>query len=736
MGTSKENTSIKFAGFGSFKGVYLPSVLTIFGVIMYLRLGWILGNVGLFETLLIVTLATSITLLTGLSISAIATNMQVGGGGAYYMISRSFGIEAGAAVGISLFLAQTIGISFYISGFSESVQGFFPHIAPVYISIVSLIIITFLALVSADIALKTQFLIFLVIIASLISLFLGGTPEGGFIETNTPLENTVSFWPVFAVFFPAVTGIEAGISMSGDLKNPAKSLPLGTILAILSGYVVYMAIPIFLNSFVPREVLLNNTMICRDVAMIRQLILVGIWGATLSSALGAILGAPRTLQALARDRIMPTFLGLGFGKEDTPRIATATSFLIALLGLILGDLDTIAPILSMFFLTSYGTLNTIAALEGLIGNPSWRPTLKISWTISFAGSMLCLMAMFMINPGATFISIAIIGLIFAIMVKRQLNSRWSDIRRSLYLMLARFSIYSLADSESDARTWRPNVLVLSGPPIQRMYLIELADALTHGKGFMTVTSIIGENNLAEQRKIDFEKSIRNYLKERKIPALVDVQTASKVHNGMKNVINTYGLGSLVPNTVILGVSEERGDLESFADVIKFIYASKKNLIIVREGNLKKAPILHANKRIDCWLGGQRDNAGLMLTLGFLLQTSPEWRGSELSINSLVRKEEERESSLARLHEFLKGARLAATPKVLVADTEKGFIEGTIHNFSLQSDLVFLGMKPPDEGETVDQYTEYYKNLLLKTEDFPMLVFVLSAEKISFREIFN
>jgi amino acid permease len=210
--------------FGTFKGVFTPSLLTILGVIMYLRLGWVLGHVGLLTTLVIVTLATSITFLTALSLSALATNMKVGGGGAYYIISRSLGVEAGAAIGLPLYLAQALGISFYIAGFSESVVQVFPQSDATTVGLVTLVGLTALVYFSADLALKSQFIIMAAIAASLVSFFMGGPVEAvGTPADAAPLAR-LSFWPVFAVFFPAVTGIEAGIAMSGDLKNPAKSL--------------------------------------------------------------------------------------------------------------------------------------------------------------------------------------------------------------------------------------------------------------------------------------------------------------------------------------------------------------------------------------------------------------------------------------------------------------------------------------------------------------------------------
>lgn len=727
-------------GFGTFKGVYLPSVLTTFGVIMYLRLGWVLGNVGLPATLLIVTMGSAITFLTGLSISATATNMKVGGGGSYFMISRSLGLEAGAAIGVPLFMAQAVGISFYIAGFAESVHNLFPQVPLIVTGIVSLLMLTALAYISADVALKAQLFILTIIIASLLSLFMGGAPVKGF---NTPAVSSLTsapFWVVFAVFFPAVTGVEAGISMSGNLKDPSRSLPWGILAAVLTGYIVYLAIPTFLFFVVPgREILISNPMIIKEVAFAGEFIVLGIWGATLSSALGVLLGAPRTLQALARDHVVPTFLGRGFGPQDTPRIATAVSFLIALTGIILGDINAIAPILSMFFLTSYGILNLIAGLEGLIGNPSWRPTFKTPWPLSLLGAALCIAAMFMINPGATFITAFIISLIYYFMTKRELNVRWSDIRRSILLFLARFSIYRLENTDPDARSWRPNILVLSGAPTQRLYLIQLADALTHGKGFLTVASILSETAVTEERADNLEKSVKEFLRKRHIPALVEVNTASSVIAGARELVRTYGLGPLAPNTFLLGGTEKRENFVEFAELIKLLYQSRRNMVIVREGETIKQTDDKSNdksKQIVVWWGGKRANAGLMLALGYMLQVSPEWKGAKLTLKIIARNEEEREKTLEHTEKFIAAGRLAAEVKILVAHIDEDIISTTIRRFSQEADLVFLGMRPPEPDESPQEYAVYYEGLIKCTKKFPPSALVLAAENIEFNEIFT
>jgi len=169
----EEKTRSQGYQFGTFKGVFTPSVLTILGVIMYLRFGWVLGNVGLFQTLLIVTVATGITFLTGLSISTLATNMKVGGGGTYYIISRSLGVEMGTAVSLPLYFAKALGISFYIAGFSEAIVAFAPSLSVKVVGVVALCALTALSYISANLAMRVQFLILAIVGGSLVSFFMG-----------------------------------------------------------------------------------------------------------------------------------------------------------------------------------------------------------------------------------------------------------------------------------------------------------------------------------------------------------------------------------------------------------------------------------------------------------------------------------------------------------------------------------------------------------------------------------
>ena len=397
-------------GLGTFGGVYTPSILTILGVIMYLRFGWVVGNVGLIGTLIIVTLSTGITFLTALSVCAIATDRVVRTGGAYYMISRSLGIETGGAVGIPLYFAQALSVALYTIGFAESVIEVFGGLNQLYVALVVTILVAVLAITSASVAIKAQYFIMAGIVLSLVSFAFGRPLEATDVELWGAAESVSEpFWSVFAVFFPAVTGIMAGVNMSGDLKDPVKSIPSGTLAAVGTGYVIYMVLPILLAGRADASTLIAEPLIMQEMSAWGPAILIGVWGATLSSAIGSILGAPRVLQALARDGVLPrwmTFLGQGSGKTDEPKIGTAVTLVVAVAAVCIGDLNLIAPVLTMFFLTTYAVLNIAAGIEGFLQSPSYRPTFRVHWALSLLGAIGCLAVMFLINAVATVVAAA------------------------------------------------------------------------------------------------------------------------------------------------------------------------------------------------------------------------------------------------------------------------------------------------------------------------------------------
>ncbi|MEO1521476.1 MAG: Na-K-Cl cotransporter [Cyanobacteria bacterium J06633_2] len=726
---SSISTSIKEeGGLGTFGGVFTPSILTILGVIMYLRFGWVVGNVGLIGSLVIVTLSTSITLLTALSVCAIATDRVVRVGGAYYMISRSLGIETGGAVGIPLYIAQALSVALYTLGFAESIVEVFPGLSQVGIALLVTLFVAVLAITSASLAIRTQYIIMAAIALSLLSLAFGPSlPEVQAQALSIP-DTEESFWGVFAVFFPAVTGIMAGVNMSGDLKEPTRSLPTGTLAAVAVGYVIYMVLPAILAFRVDTGNLLNDPLIMQQISFWGPAILLGVWGATLSSAIGSILGAPRVLQALARDGVLPRslkILGSGSGKSDEPRIGTAVTLFVAAAAVCIGDLNLIAPVLTMFFLTTYLVLNVSAGIEGFLQSPSYRPTFRVHWALSMLGALGCISVMFLINAIATVIA-AIVSLgIFFWLQRRELEATWGDARRGLWMALLRTGILQLAQ-EDDAKNWRPHILTLSGSPSRRWSLVEFANALTHNRGLITVSSVLPSGSRDMGRQADMEATIRDYLERRGVRALVRLTTASDPFEGALQLIETYGIGPIVPNTILLGDSEAPERRESYCNLIAETNRARRSIVILRENEQKQ---FGSYKRIDIWWGGIQGNGGLMLLLADLLRNTIAWRNADIMLKLVVSDDAAADAAYSNLNEMIQNIRIDAIPKVIVANGRP--FDEILQTSSSLADLVFLGMASPD---VIDHYPDYYEALQKRTVNLPTTAFVLATADFAFTDV--
>ena len=733
--TEGETDAEGVPGLNTFYGVFLPSLLSIFGVIMYLRLGTVVGYAGIVGAVAIVILSSMITFITGLSISATATNSQVGGGGAYFMISRAFGIEIGSAIGLALFLAQVIGLSFYIEGFSESVTFLFPFIDSILLEEGTLIALTILAMVSANAALRTQLLILFLIVASLLSVF-AGTPDLAANVEPTFTEMDLTFWGAFALFFPAVTGIEAGFSMSGDLKNPRKSLPVGTISAVVTGVVVYLLLCWFLWANVSMEVLQKDSMILLHMSRFKSLVVLGIWGATLSSAIGSLLGAPRTLQALAKDGIVPRFLSTVHGKAKEPRYAIAATFLIACVCLYFGNINVIAPVLSMFFLISYAMLNLASGIESLLDNPSWRPTFSTPWYISITGAALCLFAMLMIDSGATFIALFLVGVIYYAAKRKNLSKEWEDIHQGALLFFARFAIYRLANQNTSVRAWRPNFLVFSRSPTHRPRLIEFASSVTNNKGFLTIASLLSPELSDHEKAQRMEELIQDYLAKKKIQSLVEVNIAENILEGMKKIVTSYGLGPIAPNTIVIGSSFKEEGLAMVTGLIYHSAALGKNIVIFKERDEEK-PQGKTKQTIDIWWDDtHRKNNDLMMVLAHMISDAPAWKSHEVGIKCVVPNENAREQRLEYFKTFFAKSRLEVNAKVLVVPEEQTFAPETIPMFCSNSTFLFIGIAPPDTETPQEEYAQYLQKLYRSVKSIPQLAFVLNSDEIMLNKIFT
>ena len=729
-------------GLGTFGGVFTPSILTILGVIMYLRFGWVVGNAGLIGTLIIVTISTSITFLTALSVCAIATDKVVRAGGAYYMISRSLGIETGGAVGISLYFAQAVSVALYTIGFAESVVNAKVNIFGLsisiqdwglnqtYVALIITILVGILAITSAELAIKAQYFIMAAIALSLLAFVFGSPlPDVEPQWLASPPPTALPFWTVFAVFFPAVTGIMAGVNMSGDLKDPIKSLPTGTLAAVGTGYVIYMILPIFMAMRADAASLINEDVFVMQETAVKGFgftMLLGVWGATLSSAIGSILGAPRVLQALARDGVLPpflSFLGKGHGRSDEPRNGTWVSLAVAIAAVCVGDLNLIAPILSMFFLTTYLVLNVSAGIEGFLQSPSFRPSFRVHWSLSLLGAIGCLAVMFLINAFATVCAAIIVSGIYIWLQRRELETTWGDVRRGMWMALIGQGIFQI-EEQDDPKNWRPHILVLSGAPQKRWSLIELADGFSHNRSLMTVSSVLPSGSRDLKQQLNLEKTIREYLQKRGVRALVRVVSAKDPFEGAVRLVETYGLGPLVPNTVVMGDSEQPERREAFCNAIAEIHNSQRNIVIFHENQQQKFGF---RRSIDVWWGGMQSNGSLMLLLAYLLRTDINWRNAKIYLKLVVPDQEAAAAAKENMSNLSQNLRIDVIPKVIVAEGRS--FDEILYSSSRKSDLIFLGMARPSQN-----FAQYYEKLQDRVSDLPSTVFVLAAPDFAFGEV--
>jgi len=668
--------------FGTFNGVFLPTFLTIIGVIFYLRFGWVVGNAGVLGALAIVVLAHVITISTALSMASITTNMEVEGGGAYFLISRSLGLEIGGSIGIPLYLSQVISVSLYILGFIESVKMIFPDVNSTILSVAITIVIGIVSAVGADFAVKMQYGIFGIILLSLGTVLISGDYSQVPVSLGS-YAGSGNFWMTFAVFFPAVTGILAGVSMSGDLKDPRRNIPTGTFYAIGVTFLIYTAAIFWFAYNIPMEDLVNDKLVLMSRVRFPIFIIGGIWAATLSSALGSMISAPRTMQALAKDSILPEFLGKGSGKADEPRAATMISFIIAFFFIIMVNLDFVAPVITMFFLNTYGAINMVAALEKLVSNPSFRPTFKTHWLISLVGAIGSYAVMFLINSTATVICLAFTLMIYLYISKKNINRTWGDLRDGILVAVIRGCLLKLRFNRKQEKNWKPDILVFSGTPESRGNLVYLAEHFSKGSGIITLVKFIfGQIDNKQDEIKEAKENLNTFLMDRKLNAFSEVVVGKEMSETLLDTVQASGIGLLKPNTVLMGLTKKEQKIKPTMEFMRKINYLNKNLLIFSSTDSDST--FGKKESIDIWWGGLKNNGNLMLNIAHLMTLNDDWKGAKIRILSVTNNEEGTENRKQVLEEMLDKQRIKAEVHVIVMEKT---IEETIRENSSNSDLV-------------------------------------------------
>ena len=714
-------------------------MLTILGIILFLRLGYVTGSAGLARALVMIALANMISVLTTVSLSAIATNLRVKGGGDYYLISRTLGLEFGGAIGIVLYLAQSVSIAFYCIGFGEALVDIlpvYPLLTPRLIAASAVGFLFFFAWMGADVATKFQYVVMTLLVAAIVSFFAGGLPlfdTGVMAENWTAPSNGPGFWVLFAIFFPAVTGFTQGVSMSGDLKDPGKSLPTGTFLAVGVSIVVYFGTALVFAGAMPNAALAGDYTAMKRIARFGFLIDAGVVAATLSSAMASFLGAPRILQSLAADRIFSFLLPFakGEGAANNPRRGVLLSGGIALVTIGLGNLNLIAPVVSMFFLISYGLLNYATWFEARAESPSFRP--KFKWfdkRLSLAGFIACLGVMLAIDLATGIVAISILFAIYQYLKRTAGPARWADSRRAYYLQRVRENMLSAASTPGHPRDWRPQILAFSNDPSRRARLLTLAGWMEGRSGMTTIVRMLQASGLkAEVKSKPIEEELRRDIQSYHPNAFPLVLAAENMEEGISGLLQTYGIGPLKANTILLNWLNPNSKVgEGFKEFLfgrqlRSIYRHGCNIAILYTDEQKWAKTIEEtdeSRRIDIiWTEGA--GISLMLLLAYLMTRSDAWRHAEIRLTVFCEAERARDYE-KKMTDVLEESRIDAHMHIVGSQETE-----TIEEELASSDLVIIPFRlrgnlitGPVEGRMEELLTRLPTSLLiLAAEDIDL-----------------
>jgi amino acid transporter len=681
---------------GTFAGVFTPSILTILGIILFLRMGFVVGSAGLLKTMLILGVATAISVLTSLSLSAVATNMRVKGGGDYFLISRTLGVSFGGALGIVLFLAQSVSIAFYAIGFGEALTaiiGWKWLYAPQVIAAVATLGVFGLAWLGADWASRFQYVVMGALVFALLSFVIGAAMkfDSGLLAKNMVApKGGPSFWIIFAIFFPAVTGFTQGVSMSGDLRDPGKSLPSGTFAAVGVSTVVYLLVAILFAATTPAQTLMKHSGAMGDISLFGWLIDAGVVAATLSSAIASFMGAPRILQALASDKIF-AFLNpfaKGEGESNNPRRGVMLSGVIAMITILLGDLNVIAPVVSMFFLISYGLLNYATFYEADAASPSFRPRFTyFDKRLSLLGALACIGVMLAISPTAGGIALVVLFALYQYLQRSNKTVRWADSQHSHHYKRARSHLWEMAHEIGHPRDWRPQTLVFAEDTPRRDVLLTFASWMEGGSGLTMAVSIVeGSGAASRKQRLETIKELKKEIAMLGVVAYPLVVVAPEKREAAALIMQTAGVGPLRANTSLfnwledgMGDVVERSEEERmlrFGQMLRNQVRFGANVCLLKseqsdwEGLLTQAP---DTRRIDVWWW-ETPSSRLMLLIAYLCTRTDDWLCAKLRVIVPVEEGKTVEETQQHIDRLLDDARIDAESLILETVDEEVLVE--------------------------------------------------------------
>lgn len=680
--------------YGTFAGVFTPSILTILGVIMYMRMGAIVGHSSsIWMTIGIILFAHVISVTTGLSVSSVATDKKIKAGGIYYMLSRSLGFPIGGAIGVALFIATALSISLYLIGFSESlltVMGVDYDINHLrFTGGLTIIAVVVVAFISTSLAMKAQFVILSVIGLSLISI-LFGSGEG--LETGTDTIEHANFSVLFGIFFPAVTGFTAGVAMSGDLKNPIKSIPWGTMLAIGVGLIVYLSLALLMYFSIDGEVLRTNNNAIVEYAAFGFLVVAGIWGATLSSALGGILGAPRILQAMSNDKITPDFFARGVGENNEPRNALVLTGIIAFAGIMIGELNQIAGIVAMLYMTAYFFINVTCVLEQW-ASPDFRPTFRIPLLVPLLGAIATIVLMIQLDVISALGAIVVVVAVFFWLAKKQLEVGSGDVWNSVWSSIVKIGLKNLQKKSTHKRNWEPNILLFSGDSAHRDELISFSKGIAGQNGMISNFDLIKN----ETANVLFPKHQQTnvHVDENDDAIFYRRQECQNIYRGIENIANTYGFSGIDPNTVLMGWGRNTKDPLEFTKMSDYLHQLDHNVLFLDYDEQKG---FGAKKTLDIWWVNLDEYCELSLHLCKLMNSSGNWNQMQVRVlfNNLDNSTHDYIERI--IEQKCEKNRVAAEVVVVNNELERKSLYELVRRYSLDTDLIFLELPKIEVGE--------------------------------------
>lgn len=693
--------------------VFFTAISTILGAILFLRFGFAVGTLGFWGVVLIVLLGHAVTIPTALAISEIATNKRVEGGGEYFIISRSFGLNIGATIGIALFMSQAISVAFYVIAFTESFEFFFNfmkekagiNLPRQIISIPVMLLLSFLILrKGANLGVKALYLVVAILFISLFLFFIGNTSHGdqsGFSLANAQFRNTFDFFVVFAIVFPAFTGMTAGVGLSGDLKNPARSIPLGTTMATVTGMIIYFFVIYKLALSASPEDLLNKQFIMSDIAIAGVVMIpLGLAASTISSALGSVMVAPRTLQALAHDASFPVpklnrWLSRSRKSDNEPLNASLVTCCIALLFVAVGNVNAVAQIISMFFMVTYGSLCLISFLNHFGSSPAYRPSFKSKWYLSLIGFVVSVWIMFKINTIYAIVAFSLMTTLYVLIntyhAKRKgLVSIFANtifqINRTLQVYLQKRS------SHKTYSEWRPSAICISKYSFERNNAFRLLSWISYRYGFGTYLHRIDgyySKSTYQQAKDELQKLLRNIQTDSYV--YIDTLISPSYTTAVAQAIQIPGIAGMENNMIIFEFDKENPEeLTAIIDNFNLVNAGNFDVCILAAS---RKPIYFKNG-IHLWIkSSDSENANLMILLSFIILGHPDWHNGNIRIFDIC-KPEELDETRNRMNELIQSGRLPITSQNIEMIVQKEEIspKKLINTYSSDAGLTIIGFR--------------------------------------------